>query len=176
MAVQQTQTNIQPTVYASVGERISMFLLDAIIIAILVFLVRGFLNAFLFSYYSYDEFDNEGYYLLKNAVNFPYLIIAVGFAYHFVLEQSSLQGSFGKRILGYKVYAVNDTPLSWRNSMLRNMLKALILFGPMLFENYLNGMAPVISIVVVVFALAILGNSSKSRSLNDFGAGTCVAK
>jgi uncharacterized RDD family membrane protein YckC len=174
MAIQQTQPNTQPTVYASVGERISMFLLDSLIIALLVFLIRGFLTTFLSSYY--NEFNNETGALLRDALSFPYLIIAVGVAYHFVMEQSFLQGSFGKRFLGYKVYAVNDTPLSWKNSMLRNCIKGLILFGPMLFENYFDELTPVISIAVVVFALIILGNNSKNRSLNDLWAGTFVAK
>lgn len=177
-----TQNTVFPTKFATVGDRIGMFILDGIVIGGLSFLIYLYLKQFsIYTSYHYlynsDFYNNDASFILMSAIRYPYIYIAVGFAYHFVTEQSKLRGSFAKYLFGYRVFSTKGDSPNWKQSLMRNGTKVLILFGSDAFlHGIFDELSTVVNSIVIIACLVFLGNHPQKQAWSDLAAGTCVGK
>lgn len=116
----------------AIGLRMLAFLIDLIPIAILAFMLEGVLGDYFRANLPLRDggiYNKTGYYLAKSVLNVGSLMIAIGFAYHTIMEQSSWNGSLAKRIFGIRVLNKQGQQLRFMEAFVRNLGKALLLFG-----------------------------------------------
>lgn len=139
MPQQRNQTQAVQLEAASVGQRILAFMLDLIPLFIMAgflmtFLKEQLLSHFLNNVYSAPgEYYSKAYFLSRASININSLMIATGFAYMIMLEQSAWHATICKRILRIQVINLEYKPPTMRQSVIRNLGKSLLLFGGMFF-------------------------------------------
>lgn len=132
MPQNQSNTKAIQLIPIAIGLRILAFLIDLIPVAILAVMLDGFLENYFRATLNLRDgeiYNKTSYYLANRVVNVGNLMIAIGFAYHTILEQSSWKGSLAKRLLGIKVLNEQGENLTFRKSFIRNLGKSLLLFG-----------------------------------------------
>ncbi|PKK36235.1 hypothetical protein BWI96_12615 [Siphonobacter sp. SORGH_AS_0500] len=120
----QFMQNPEDLVLASVGNRFLANLIDNILINILSFLLAYLVGIPLFNLDIQQVNANpEAFY----EIYYQFLMIAipVSFFYRFLQESSRYQATIGKRILKLKVVKVTGQPLSYKDSLFRNVVKEI---------------------------------------------------
>lgn len=114
---------------ASNGKRLAAYLVDIIPIMILVLCYYHWAHGFSIFDVQLKKENPEGYATLRSAIR----LHSFGFwaLMCFLLEASPWQGTWGKRLMGIKVVNGMNEPLSWGQSLKRNVLKipAYLCFG-----------------------------------------------
>jgi uncharacterized RDD family membrane protein YckC/Tfp pilus assembly protein PilE len=109
--MQQTSLSAKPAEYANFGARLVAFILDRSIIAVICFVLAWLLTMIT------SSLGGDGTVFVY-AILMMYLL---GPIYFSVLESSSLQATWGKRLLGIKVVDYQGNRLSFMHALGRNL-------------------------------------------------------
>lgn len=135
--------------YASVGVRAAAIIIDAAIIGIVGGIIGGVLGAII------AGGGNQGAVGIVGFLDF--LLGLAGFGY--IVYMEAKQGAtFGKKAMGLRVVHLDGTPISWQESVIRNLLRI------------------VDGLFVYLVRAIIIWNSPLKQRLGDIVAKTVVIK
>ena len=148
-ATEYANPEVAPAAYATFGQRLLAFILDAFIIGFVSLAITGFLS--LFGLASFVEED------VSNIIASNFEGILIGWLYEAVMTSSYRQGTFGKMAFGIKVTDMNGNRLSFGRASARH------------FAKYLSNITCLIGYLVALF-------TERKQALHDLIAGTVVLK
>lgn len=109
--------------FASIFDRFLAFLIDSVVV-ILVSTVIGLLILYTFS--KLFGVDPNSFQSITNTmIVFPVIV----FLYFPLMESSKYNGTFGKKVLGIKVFDVNLRRISFRRALMRTLGKIISSIG-----------------------------------------------
>ncbi|PRX10226.1 UNVERIFIED_ORG: putative RDD family membrane protein YckC [Martelella mediterranea] len=105
------------------------------------------------------------------------IFLVIGTPYYIIAELFSNGRTPGKRLLGIRAVAVDGTGLSVHRIVVRNLMKEIEIFTPVLIllsASAGNLLFPVIALLWLIIVMAIPMVTAQSQRLGDLIAGTAV--
>jgi len=159
----------KPYKTAPLGRRVLAFVIDSILISFIGMLFLRFFKGILQSNSVTGDVHHNEYELLENLmVDEFFIFFIIGLPYHLIFEQSAWLASPGKRLLGMIVVDGDAERPSFWQSLLRNLLKLMILtFIPFLIWRFLHIFPPLVFVIWISIIL-MAANDKYNRFLSDF--------